>query len=85
MSRKLPTLRSIYERASDGHCLNSDLCGDGWNPWDCVVCMAKALKRHRERRDSTSCQVKFSRYTGGAYSETDDVVRSEIKRIRGKE
>lgn len=47
--RKPPTLRDVVQKAARGRC-DSGICGDGWNSYDCVVCMAKAYLRQERKQ-----------------------------------
>lgn len=48
--RRLASRRMLADKAQYQSCLNPDVCGDGWNHYDCLVCAAKAIGRARPRR-----------------------------------
>lgn len=60
MGRRIPTLRMIYLKAASSfaQCLHPDNCGDGWNEYDCVICMAKARQRHEKDKRNGRKEIR---------------------------
>lgn len=76
--RKLPTPQQIYVRAASMECSTPDLCGDGWNSWDCAACMAKARFRCGKEKGPPGLSVVHSE--GGRRRVADALARADFIR-----